>query len=863
MEKKNLTYIKNGVFTLRLKRQCLHILILMKIEELASSGTSKGMISLTFLLLLGSCLQFGFSADTITPSKSIKYPEAIMSNGSKFQLGFFSPANSTDLYVGIWYNGIDPIKGVIWVANRETPLKDSSGTLMISEDGNLVVLNGQKEVLWSSNIEKLAGYNTIAKLLDIGNLVLLDNTTGMNIWESFQQPSNVHMPTMKLGVNLRTGEKIQVTSWKSPSDPSVGNFSMGIEPFDIPQCFNWNNSQPYWRSGPWNGKVFVGVPTMHPDDFRLEADKGEGTFYLSFPLRPDKNLLDLFMDPEGKLIQRFWTWADHWEDYSTVWSNAQNECEVYGKCGPFGSCDSQKQTICSCLSGFEPKNTKEWKRGIWTSGCVRSTTLQCHRTNSGKDVGKEDSFLKLEMMKMPDFARQWSADTEDECRNWCLNNCSCIAYAYDVSIGCMSWNVTLIDIQKFSIGGMDLYIRLAYSEPEQKKDVKLIILITTVIVGTIIFCICTLFVRRWMVAKGKAWKEKIKQMLLGRRKTNTTKVKLQELPLFKFEELATATKNFDLANQLGQGGFGPVYRGTLENRQEIAVKRLSSASGQGLEEFMNEVFVISKLQHRNLVRLLGCCVEREEKILVYKFMPNKSLDTYLFDSVRKEFLSWRKRFNIIEGISRGLLYLHRDSRLRIIHRDLKASNILLDEELNPKISDFGMARIFRGNEDEANTRRVVGTYGYMSPEYAMVGLFSEKSDVYSYGVLLLEIVSGRRNTSFGNDEETSSLLEYAWKLWNEENVLAMVDKVVCDPCHYGEILRCIHVGLLCVQEMAKDRPTMSTVISMLNSEIMDLPSPKQPAFILKQIATDATSPSQHGQQRCSINNVTVTILQGR
>ncbi|GLT32069.1 hypothetical protein SLA2020_067610 [Shorea laevis] len=352
-------------------------------------------------------------------------------------------------------------------------------------------------------------------------------------------------------------------------------------------------------------------------------------------------------------------------------------------------------------------------------------------------------------------------------------------------------------------------------------------------------------------------------LLFDKGKTSTSKVELREVPLFKFVELATSTNNFNTANLLGQGGFGPVYRGTLQNGQEIAVKRLSKASGQGAEEFKNEVLVISSLQHRNLVKLLGCCVEGEEKILVYEYMPNNSLDTYLFDLLKKELLDWRKRFNIIEGISQGLLYLHRHSRLRIIHRNLKASNILLDEKLQPRISDFGLARIFGDNENQANTKRVVGTYGYMPPEYAMEGLFSDKSDVYSYGVLLLEIVSGRRNNGFYDDEHLS-LVGYAWKLWNEGNILALVDNMVVDPSHDEEVLRCIHVGLLCVQEFAKDRPNMSTVISMLNSEIVDLPRPKQPAFILRQNnASDAESTAQHDQQRCSLNHVTLSTVQGR
>ncbi|XP_026428172.1 G-type lectin S-receptor-like serine/threonine-protein kinase At1g11330 [Papaver somniferum] len=313
-----------------------------------------------------------------------------------------------------------------------------------------------------------------------------------------------------------------------------------------------------------------------------------------------------------------------------------------------------------------------------------------------------------------------------------------------------------------------------------------------------------------------------------------------ELKLIDLKTLAIATNNFSEANMLGHGGFGPVYKGTLRQgleEQEIAVKRLSKNSEQALQEFKNEVLVISKLQHRNLVRLLGCCTYGEEKMLIYEYMPNKSLDAFLFDPKMQGVFDWKRRFEIILGIGKGILYLHRDSRLRVIHRDLKASNILLDEELNPKISDFGMARIFGGNERlQANTRKVAGTFGYMSPEYVIEGRFSEKSDVFSFGVLLLETVSGKKNSSLCDQElslrllghasvqfispvvcsassnivfsfpdqvnDFSEILFQAWQLWNENNALSLVDPtlVLSEPSFEVEILGCIHVGLLCVEE---------------------------------------------------------------
>ncbi|OMO64988.1 hypothetical protein COLO4_31645 [Corchorus olitorius] len=776
--------------------------------------------------LLGCCTEGEekIAVDSITSAKSINDSEAIISSGGVFKLGFFSLANSTNCYVGIWYNLV-PIQTIIWVANRNKPLEDSSGILMISNDGNLVLLNGNKEIFWStSNVTNPTSSNTSAQLLDSGNLVLLDNATGTSMWESFEHPSNTILPTLRISTNIRTGKKIQLRSWKSSSDPSDGNFSAGLDPLNIPEVFIWNNDLPYWRSGPWNGRVLIGVAIMYSvylDGLTLIDDK-EGTTYITFAFANQSLVAYAVLDSQGKLTQR--NWDSNKGEWRTIWSLPETECDIYGQCGAFGSCDySLRPSICSCLRGFEPKNLEEWNKGNWSSGCVRSKPLQCERvSNNGSEVDKADGFLKLERMKVPDFAEWSSVLEENTCKDLCLSNCSCIAYAYDAGIGCMSWSGNLIDIQKFSNGGKDLYIRVAHSELESKKtDIRTIIIIV-LIVGTILISICIFFSWKWM-AKLRARKEKGKeQLLINKEKAHPKgdQTNFQELPVFGFEELATATDNFHETNKLGQGGFGPVYKGKLQNGSEIAVKRLSRASGQGQEEFMNEVVVISKLQHRNL-----------------------------------EVLDWRKRFNIIEGISRGLLYLHRDSRLRIIHRDLKASNILLDEELNPKISDFGMARIFGGNENQANTTRVVGTYGYMPPEYAMEGRFSEKSDVFSYGVLLLEIVSRRKNTSFYGHEHSISLLAYVWKLWNEDNMLALLsDAGLSDPCYHKEILRCIHVGLLCVQEFPEDRPMISTVLSMLNSEIVDLPPPKEPAFTRRLVAVEARSP-QNNLNQLSINKL--------
>ncbi|XP_022720553.1 putative receptor-like protein kinase At4g00960 [Durio zibethinus] len=308
-----------------------------------------------------------------------------------------------------------------------------------------------------------------------------------------------------------------------------------------------------------------------------------------------------------------------------------------------------------------------------------------------------------------------------------------------------------------------------------------------------------------------------------------------------FDSVLAATNNFSDANKLGQGGFGAVYKGQLPNGEEIAVKRLSMESQQGDIEFKNEVLLLAKLQHRNLVRFVGFCLEGHEKILIYEFVPNKSLDHFIFDQIKRAELDWETRYKIIEGIARGLLYLHEDSRLRIIHRDLKPSNILLDADMIPKISDFGMARLFGQDETQGSTMRIVGTYGYMAPEYAIQGHFSVKSDVFSFGVLLLEIISGQKNNSFHHGENSEFMLNFAWKNWREGTALNLIDPTLSDGSR-NEIMRCMHIALLCVQENVARRPTMASVVFMLNSFSTTLPVPSQPAFCMQSnIETDMSS----------------------
>ncbi|XP_058001394.1 G-type lectin S-receptor-like serine/threonine-protein kinase At4g27290 isoform X2 [Hevea brasiliensis] len=723
--------------------------------------TMENFIILLVCFSLTSTFITSMALDTIATTQTIRDNETIVSAGGTFELGFFSPGTSNYRYVGVWYKKIS-YGTIVWVANRDTPLTDSSGVLKLSDKGILVLLNQSNTTIWSSGTSGVV-QNPVAQLLDSGNLVIRDENDLIPenfLWQSFDHPDSTYLPGMKLGL-VPKGLYVYLSSWKSIDDPSQGNFTFQIDVSSL-QIILKQNSVVKARSGPWNGVGFSGIPFLKPNpiyNYKFVFHQKE-VYYIYETV--DSSVFTMMVLNQDGVMARF-TWVNRTSSWSRYLSAPADNCDTYALCGAHGSCNIGNSPVCGCLNGFVPKQKNDWDKADWSGGCVRRTPLDCQ---------KGDGFIKYPNVKLPDMKNSSINEdmtlTLEECEMICLKNCSCMAYANsNISgrgSGCFFWFGELIDIRQYEEEGQDLYIRMASSEIDQggsnHKRQVIIIASTVSLTGMVLLGMGVSFVA-WKMKKKKQKTQgppgKQENNLEGSYSMKNQKEDL-ELPHFDFSTIANATNNFSFSNLLGQGGFGPVYKGLLEGGVEIAVKRLSKNSSQGLDEFKNEVKCIAKLQHRNLVKLLGYCIELEEKMLIYEYMPNKSLDLYISDDTQRMSLDWTMRFHIISGISRGLLYLHQDSRLRIIHRDLKPSNILLDNEMNPKISDFGMARSFMGNETEANTKRVVGTYGYMSPEYAIDGLFSVKSDVFSFGVLVLEILSGKRNRGFSHPEHQLNLL---------------------------------------------------------------------------------------------------------
>ncbi|XP_058782678.1 G-type lectin S-receptor-like serine/threonine-protein kinase At4g27290 [Vicia villosa] len=829
----------------------------------------KVLVIISNIVLLLSFSQLSTAIDTITQFQSLDDGNTLVSNNGTFELGFFRPSTSTNRYVGIWYKNIP--RRIVWVANRDNPIKDNSSNstmLIINKEGNLVLLtNNNQTLVWSTNITTQSLSSTsshVAQLLDNGNFVIKDKNNSF-LWQGFDFPCDTLLPDMKLGWDLKTGHNRRLTSWKNWDDPSSGNLTWDMVLSSNPETFLKKESFDFYRSGPWNGVGFSGAPEVSATPIvEQKFVNNSNEVYYTYSLVNMSTVSIIYLNQSSSTRKRV-TWISNDNEWKNVESEPRDSCDAYNLCGPYGNCISTNSPLCECLDGFTPKSQEDWDTYNWTQGCVRKIQLSTKCTVN-------DGFKNFSGLKLPETTHTWvdAKMTIEDCKKKCLKNCSCTAYSHlDVrgnGSGCCLWFGDLIDLKQVSSVNPNLYVRVNASAIDSNEEVSggnkkshtLTIAITIPLVIVFLLVIIVFYIyKRKRKQRGK--EDKSKNIILTKMKEEEQDF---ELPFFDLSTMIDATNNFSNDNKLGEGGFGPVYKGILaQERREIAVKRLSRSSKQGTREFKNEVILCSKLQHRNLVKVLGCCIQGEERMLIYEYMPNKSLDSFIFDPVRKKLLDWSKRFNIICGIARGLLYLHQDSRLRIIHRDLKPSNILLDSDMNPKISDFGLAKICGDDQVEGNTNKVVGTHGYMAPEYAIDGLFSIKSDVFSFGILLLEIVSGKKNKGLTYENNNHNLVGHAWRLWKEGNSKELIDDCFEDSFILSEALCCIQVGLLCLQRHPNNRPNMTSVLVMLTNETV-LAHPKEPGFIIERDSTEGNSTTEN-LISSSINGVTISLLDAR
>jgi hypothetical protein len=472
--------------------------------------------------------------------------------------------------------------------------------------------------------------------------------------------------------------------------------------------------------------------------------------------------------------------------------------------------------FCNCMRGFSIRSPKDWELDDQTSGCMRNTPLDCV---SNKSTGSStDKFYSIPCVRLPSNAYNIEAATsEDICGTVCLNNCSCTAYSYGNG-GCLVWHNELLNVKQqcndvIDTGGGTLYLRLSAKEVQNQKSGarRTMISIGLAVSFAILFSLALVLMIWWNKRKRHSFIWNNAQGGNG-------------IVPFRYTDLQHATKNF--SEKLGEGGFGPVFKGSLCESTTIAVKRLDGAY-QGEKQFRAEVSSIGLVQHINLIKLIGFCSSSNSKLLVYEYMPHRSLDIHLFAG-DAQILNWSTRYQIALGIARGLVYLHESCRDCIIHCDVKPQNILLDESFTPKIADFGMAKLLGRNFSRALTT-IRGTIGYLAPEWISGGAITPKVDVYSYGMLLFEIVSGRRNSHIEHNDDTYFPVQVASKLLVRD-VGGLVDHKLQGDFNLKEAERACKVACWCIQDNETDRPTMGEVVQILEG-LIELDIPPMPRLL--------------------------------
>nr|XP_023889530.1 G-type lectin S-receptor-like serine/threonine-protein kinase At2g19130 [Quercus suber]POE64651.1 g-type lectin s-receptor-like serine/threonine-protein kinase [Quercus suber] len=765
---------------------------------------------LSFLFICLSLNNYpSLGADTISANQSLSGDQTIISKGGNFELGFFTPGNSSrsNYYIGMWYKKVS-LRTIVWVANRETPVSDRSSSVFKILDGNLVLFNESQIPIWSTNLSSTSSGPLEAVLKDDGNFVLRDGSDSSSklLWQSFDNPTHTWLPGGKIAYNNKTKQNMHLISWKNSENPAPGLFALELQQNTSSYIILWNKSVPYWNSGPWDGKIFSWVPEMRANYiYNFSYVSNENESYFTYSLYDPTIISRFVMDISGQIQQL--SWLESTKQWNLFWSQPRTQCEVYAFCGPFGICNQQSLPFCSCLKGFQVTSSNSWNLSDFSAGCARKTSLQCG--NKSLANGKRDKFWEMPNMKLPDHSQTVAVGSSSECESTCLNNCSCTAYAYGDH--CSIWIGDLLNLQQLTsadTNGGTLYLKLAASELPSSRNNK------AIIIGVVLGSVPGIAILVGLIA-----------FVIFRRRRGaigTAKAVEGSLVAFGYRDLQNVTKNF--SEKLGGGGFGSVFKGILPDSTVIAVKKLESIS-QGEKQFRTEVSTIGTIQHVNLVRLRGFCSEGTKKLLVYDYMPNGSLDSHLFHEKNSGVLDWKTRYQIALGTARGLVYLHEKCRDCIIHCDIKPENILLDAELCPKVADFGLAKLV-GREFSRVLTTMRGTRGYLAPEWISGVAITAKADVYSYGMMLFEFVSGRRNSEPSADGKIRFFPTWAASLITQGgDVLSLLDPRLEGNADVEEVTRICRLACWCIQDDESHRPPMGQVVQILEGVLGVNPAP--------------------------------------
>ncbi|KAI3837942.1 hypothetical protein MKX03_037009 [Papaver bracteatum] len=773
-------------------------------------------VSFIIILILYSLLLliYAVSSTDIKLGSTLEPNNKWNSSKNTFSLGFI-PINDSSL--SFFAFGISFSNVLIWRAGGEadnTAILDSDSRFEFLRNGNLRLINHvSNKLLWESDTADKGV--TVATLDESGNLSL-KNASNFSVWSTFENPTNTILPSQDF-----TTDKILKSGAYSFNLLKSGNLTL-----------SWNTDTIYWNKGlnpsiddtnlnaPYLGLLQTGVFRLFdrtlssPVTIASTGDYGEGSTDTYRFLR---------LDSDGNL--RIYTSVKGSGIFTQTWAAVQDQCLVYGWCGDMGICSYTEQSgaVCSCPSGnFELSDPNDSRKG-----CKRKVEIENCPSNPIMMELEHTRFLTYP----PELPSQAFTNGIVACKSNCLVDSACDASTSlaDGSGLCYMkrskfisgyHSPALISTSFVKICGPVIPNPPLQCAPSG-RTFSLRSGVVAVVVLVSVGCVCIIGVCLWFWRYNYGPKYSGQYSLLD----YTSGAPIQ----FSYTELHRTTKRFK--DKLGSGGFGSVYKGVLANRTVIAVKRLEGIE-QGERQFRMEVAIISSTHHLNLVRLIGFCTESRHRLLVYEFMKNGSLENALFsvEETSRKVLNWETRFNIALGTAKGITYLHEECRDCILHCDIKPENILLDENSNAKVSDFGLAKLINPRDDLFETLTSIrGTRGYLAPEWVSNLPITSKSDVYSYGMVLLEIVGGKRN--FDVSEETGGLRFSVWayKEFERGNIFNIVDKrLVEQEVDMKQVMRAVQVSFWCIQEQPSQRPKMGKVVQMLEgiASIEMAPSPK-------------------------------------